>query len=283
MRASRVPAALVAAAFAIGLAHTGTTAHAQTKVDREEARKQYEQARVAFDLADYETAITHFTRAYELSLEPALIFNIAQANRLLGWCHRAVELYQQYVRVAPATEEADTARRHLESLRATCHDETPPPPAAKPAPTRAPAAATAVAPAPRTNGALRKAAWVGLATGLLVGGAAPLVYHWNQSRHAQLDIQTAALERTLPTESMDGTVRPRLQKATQDLADSIDTVDKLVLVGGMVGAAVALTSAGYLLFSSRGGAAPAPSSEVGLSVGVGVVPGATWLSLSGRY
>jgi tetratricopeptide (TPR) repeat protein len=283
MRATRAVVVLLACALAIGPRQRAAAQPAP--VDRAEARRHYEKGRVAYDLADYGAAIAHFTRAYELSLEPVLIFNIAQAHRLMGSCRKAIELYQRYLRLAPGTEEAETARPHLEALKRSCPEEPPPAraPAASPPRSAAPAAATPLAAAtaaPARHRPLRTAAWVGLGAGLLAAAAAPLLHDWNESRKARHEVEAAALARVLPSDAADPAQRTRLEASHRALGRSIDTVDTLVIVTAAAGAALALGSAGYLLFGGREAAPPAPAR---VTLDVGISPGATLVALSGRY
>jgi tetratricopeptide (TPR) repeat protein len=294
MGPARAHPALAGAVLAVSL--LAATAHAQP-ADREEARREFQRGRGAYDLAQYDQAIAHFTRAYQLSSEPVLIFNIAQANRLMGRCGKAIELYQQYVRLAPATEEAEAARAHLETLGQTCRDTAdgsqgvgaaPAAPAAKPAPAApappaavraaAPAAPPVVAPA---GGGLRYVAWGGLAGGLLVGGASPLLYHWNQSRKAKHDVEAAALNRVLASDAADPGARMRLEQSNRALERSIDTVDVLVIVTATLGAAAVLTSSAYLVFGGRPERGPGRQAAVDVRVAAG--PRAGLVVVSGRY
>jgi len=275
-------ARLALACLVMAVSLLAATARAQP-ADREEARRQFEKGRVAYELAQYEQAIDHFTRAYELSSEPVLIFNIAQANRLMGRCHKAVDLYQQYLRLAPATEEAEVARAHLQTLRQTCRDPAkpdPPSPAtvAPAASLHATASPTPPAPLP-SGGGLRKAAWVGLAAGLLVGGASPLLYHWNQSRKAKHDVEAAALARVLASDATDPVPRMQLEQSNRALGRSIDTVDVLVIVTAAAGAAAVLTSSAYLVFGGR--REPEPGRRAALDLQLAVGPGL--VAIFGRY
>jgi tetratricopeptide (TPR) repeat protein len=255
--------------------------------DRAEARREFEKGRVAYHLADYEEAIAHFTHAYQLSLEPVLIFNIAQAQRMVGRCQKAIDLYQQYLRLVPASEEADAARSHLESLRATCRVEAEEPatkaksspPAPAPAlPSRAaPVESVVVSAAPGQG--LRRAAWAGLAGGALVAAAAPLLYRWNESRKAKRDVESAALARVLPTDATDPDARTRLEQSNRALDRSIHTTGTMVIVTAGVGTAAMLTSAAYLLFARE----PASTHRAGLTPAVAIAPGLAHLGLAGAF
>jgi tetratricopeptide (TPR) repeat protein len=106
-----------------------------------QARALYDKAIAHYDLAEYETAITEFKQAYELTREPALLFNIAQAHRLHRDYEQALHFYKTYLELLPdAPNRADAQvqiRKMKEALKAA-H-----PPAAAP-----PVASPPVAPAP---------------------------------------------------------------------------------------------------------------------------------------
>jgi hypothetical protein len=57
----------------------------------------FEEGSKAFTREDYPAAIQAFTRAYEASSRPALLFNIAQAYRKSGECRHAAEFYRRFL------------------------------------------------------------------------------------------------------------------------------------------------------------------------------------------
>jgi hypothetical protein len=128
---------------------------------------------------------------------------------------------------------------------------------------------------------VRTAAWAGLAGGLLVGGASPLLYHWNQSRKIKHDIEAAALGRVLASDAADPGVRMRLEQSNRALERSIDTVDVLVIVTASVGAAAVLASSAYLVFGGR--SQSGPGRQAALDVQVAAGPRGGVVVVSGRY
>jgi hypothetical protein len=134
-----------------------------------------------------------------------------------------------------------------------------------------------------SGGGLRKAAWAGLAGGVLVGAAAPVLYHWNQSRKAKHDVEAAALERVLASDATDPDARKRLELSNRALGRSIGTVDVLVIVTATVGAAAALTSTAYLVFGGRGEANPARHAALDLDLELVVGPRVGLVVASGQY
>jgi tetratricopeptide (TPR) repeat protein len=127
-------AAIVLFALLVGRVRADEAATAQ-------ARALYDKAIAHYDLAEYETAITEFKQAYELTREPALLFNIAQSYRLHRDYEQALHFYKTYLELKPdAPNRGDATvqiRKMKEALKAA-H-----PPAAAP-----PVAAPPVAPAP---------------------------------------------------------------------------------------------------------------------------------------
>jgi tetratricopeptide (TPR) repeat protein len=65
---------------------------------------------------DYDTAITFYSKAYELVPHPVLLFNIAQAHRLAGRQDQAVKFYQSFLATNPTGAEAQIARDLLAEI-----------------------------------------------------------------------------------------------------------------------------------------------------------------------
>jgi len=103
----------------------------------EEARAYREQATAAFALGHHAEAAEAFEKAFQLSADPALLYNAAQAHRLAGNKERALLLYQSYARIYGAQERRAEVQARIDELtRAIARDK---------------AAATAPAPAPATT------------------------------------------------------------------------------------------------------------------------------------
>ncbi|HSK02097.1 MAG TPA: tetratricopeptide repeat protein [Kofleriaceae bacterium] len=100
-----------------GLLLPWTSAHAQPatsdKAKLKAARSYTEAGVTAQDVGDYDTAITFYSKAYELVPHPVLLFNIAQAHRLAGRLDQAAELYRRFLATSPTGPEAQIARELL--------------------------------------------------------------------------------------------------------------------------------------------------------------------------
>ena len=80
------------------------------------ARSEYEKGLSAYNLGNFDVAIAAFSKAYEISQAPGLLFNIAQSHRLKKDYERAIYFYQTYLRLKPdAANRADVEERIKES------------------------------------------------------------------------------------------------------------------------------------------------------------------------
>lgn len=96
-----------------------------------QSREYVEKATAAYALNRYAIAAENYEKAYELSPEPAILYNAAQAHRLAGNKQRALELYEGYGRVY-ADDKREEIAKHIEALKnAIEHDmevaSSPPP------------------------------------------------------------------------------------------------------------------------------------------------------------
>lgn len=133
----------------------------------EEARKHAAQAKVHYDLGEFEKAAEEYTEVYRLRPLPALLFNIAQSYRQAGQYEKARQFYRAYLRENPDGETSVAVRRALKEIdellaKEKKTKEAPPAgvqqppsemagrgqPGAPVAPTPPPGAAAAQAPAP---------------------------------------------------------------------------------------------------------------------------------------
>jgi tetratricopeptide (TPR) repeat protein len=118
------------------------------------AREHYQKATSYYDLGKYSEAIKEFEAAYEIKNDPALLYNLAQSNRLAGNAEQALHFYRTYLRYVPHPAnrvEIDDRIKQLEILlqQKNATQVTPPnqtippgattpPPSAEPAPMPAP-------------------------------------------------------------------------------------------------------------------------------------------------
>jgi tetratricopeptide (TPR) repeat protein len=183
---SRAVAAVIAAVVG-----TSSPVHARepepTQTDIDRARELYDNGRRLYEEGSYGGAIVAFERAYELSADNNLLYNISLAYDRLESFEQALAFLDRYRALAPADEQ-DALERRKQSLLVRLEKQredrardasapAPEPPASPPA-----VAPTGVdAPAPRRARVVPPVAWamLGVAgSGLAVGtgfGAASLV------------------------------------------------------------------------------------------------------------
>lgn len=87
-----------------------------------QAKQLYENGVLLYDEGEYEKSITAWRRAYELSQEPLLLYNIANALERLGRIREAIDTLNEYRIYAPA-EERDTLERRLSALERRLAEE----------------------------------------------------------------------------------------------------------------------------------------------------------------
>jgi len=132
--ARRIACALVALAT---VAAGAGPARAQD--GEQEARARFEEGLRHYNVGEYVPAIEHFKRAYVLSPQPLLLFDIAQAYRLSGQCSEAVRYYRRYVEAEPQGRDRAAADRWLGELSPCPERAATPTEAARTAPSSRPA------------------------------------------------------------------------------------------------------------------------------------------------
>lgn len=78
------------------------------------ARELYKAAEQAMDEGRYTAAVADYTKAYELSSQPALLFKIASAHHKAGSCDVALDYYGRYLREgAPEPKFVELTRQRI--------------------------------------------------------------------------------------------------------------------------------------------------------------------------
>lgn len=196
VRTSRLLPLLLVAVLRSALAHADP--HADAKV-------HFDKGTMLYDLGKYGDAAKEFEEAFKNVPDPALLFNIAQAERLAGDLEPAVRAYRGYLRRFPDAPNRPAIENYIATLQKQIDEKakvvapprepvTPPTTASA---TSAPAAATGVTtPAPPTRTPVYKKWWLwtgvavvaaGVSVGLGVGlsprpvdvpaGATTLTFH----------------------------------------------------------------------------------------------------------
>ena len=100
-----------------------------------EAERFYNEGQRAYEAQRYDDALTSWEKSYALSKLPALLFNIAQAQRLRakpGDCTNASANYKQFVASSPKKSEQRTMAEEFVVELAPCVDAESRPAAAPP-------------------------------------------------------------------------------------------------------------------------------------------------------
>lgn len=94
------------------------------KDDQRVARELFQKGITAYNLGDYDKSVAELKRAYELSNQPQLLFNIAQALRAKRDHAAALVFYRNYLRLVPnAPNRADAESLALEMQQRAAEDD----------------------------------------------------------------------------------------------------------------------------------------------------------------
>lgn len=95
-----------------------------TEVD-ESLRELYQEAKSAYARGEYENSLRLFAEVHRKTGHPALLFNMAQAERLSGpgHCLEASRLYKSYLKEEDPVPNEDEVRERLEELRPCVEEE----------------------------------------------------------------------------------------------------------------------------------------------------------------
>ena len=163
---------------------------------RDVAREEFKTGARYFEIADYPRALEHFKAAYVTFEDPAILFNIAQCERLLGHKQEALRAYRIYLQKKPDSPNRAEIENIIGTLQEAIEKDekastmppvgvegskpreeapAPPPPAPAPAPAVTPAPQAVVAttppPPPPPRKPIYKQWWLWAAAGGVVAVA----------------------------------------------------------------------------------------------------------------
>jgi tetratricopeptide (TPR) repeat protein len=157
---------------------------------RDTAREEFKLGARYFEIADYPSALAHFKAAYLAFEDPAILFNIAQCERLLNHKQEALRQYRVYLQKKPDAPNRADIENIIQTLQEAINKDqraatmppvgveeankppeqgAPPPEATKP-PTTPPAAVVETSPPPpeRPHTPIYKKWWLWAAAGAAV-------------------------------------------------------------------------------------------------------------------
>ncbi|MBN1611847.1 MAG: hypothetical protein JW940_34770 [Polyangiaceae bacterium] len=102
-------------------AEPATSDHAQPgPQEDQEATRAFLSGKDDFESGRFAEAKEQFQRAYLLTKDPALLYNLGQSYRKMGRCAEAQQAYQQFLQAAPSSPLAQRAQKHLVALQSSC-------------------------------------------------------------------------------------------------------------------------------------------------------------------
>jgi tetratricopeptide (TPR) repeat protein len=225
------------------------TASAQPKPapDYEAAKQHYLQAREALTRSDHEGAVQHYLAAYDITKDPALFRQIAQAYEGAGKRDSAAIYYRRFLTEQPGAADAAELKQRIEQLEGPGPAPTPEPvvapPPSLPAPAEPPPLLSSDS-APAPSFVDEPARWQRTAAWVSVGVAAVFL-----TTGGVLATSAASREEDLRRliDARDPTGRPLefMGLVKEDYEDKLsegDSLDKLALYS-FLAAGVAVTAA----------------------------------------
>src|SRR5947207_1312620 len=85
--------------------------------DVSEARDHYRRGTKAFELGSYEEAIKEYAAAYRLRDDPALLYNLGQANRLGNHPTEALRFFRLFLIKVPDTQSRSEVEAKIAELQ----------------------------------------------------------------------------------------------------------------------------------------------------------------------
>lgn len=248
------------------------------------AREAFWKGKAHYDAGELSEAIDQFKRAYDLTGDPDLLYDIAQSHRKAGECSLALDNYRAFLRLSPQSSLAARAERQLAALQVTCETQVggaPPAdyveqPIVEPTPAVVPATATAPNQAPPAadphsfsvseersrGGALQAGALIALAGAAITGGLALGLEIWNENRHDEWRARDHNLEKGNAAGETDATWAVR-QSANDEFGRSIERVDRTATYLSIGAGALLATSAVLYLWWPTMAPVTAPTGEHG--------------------
>ena len=249
--------------------------------ENQEATRAFLSGKDYFESERFAEAQEQFQKAYVLTNDPALLYNLGQTYRKMGRCPEARQAYEQFLRAAPSSPLTERAQRHLVALRSSCaaaagsartadasatatgvFGPTEPSVSAEPAAPSAPtvsrvppASGRTSLPAQDTNSehgrppALytkgerewRWLPWATMVSGLVAAGTAIGLEIYNQPRASRRDAEDRDLQEGPADGETDDAWLAR-QEANDRLSRSIDAVNIGAITTGIAGAALIAAS-----------------------------------------
>jgi tetratricopeptide (TPR) repeat protein len=115
-----------------------------TQAQKDEVKLHYQRATRAYDLQKYQEAIDEYQKAYEISGDPPMLYNIAQAYRLADQPSEAARYYRRFLQRMPNARNREDVERKiadqekLADQRRKVEPVVPPPPPTTTPPTKPP-------------------------------------------------------------------------------------------------------------------------------------------------
>jgi hypothetical protein len=253
---------LSAALYAAALGVAAPAMAQGTAASDDLARRHFESGVAYLEESDLENAMKAFQKAYDLSLRPTILLNIATVQERRGDLAAAIKALDGYLSAEPHGEHAATTRLRIQNLQKRLDAQEadaspapappPPPPATANPPTAPPAPIPAAPPPPApVHVAADESAPIAVYALLGLGGAATLTAIVTgvlaNGEHARAERECS----------------PHCTRSEISTGKTLALVSTIATGAAIVSGGLGLT----LLFTSSSSGAAAPRTEVRVGVG----------------
>jgi tetratricopeptide (TPR) repeat protein len=261
----------LASLFVVSIAHGQVDSGKLPEANGEEsseASKAFWSGKEFYESGQFSRAQEQFQRAYLLTKDPDLLYDIGQTYRKVGQCALALRSYQDFLRQAPESPLGPQAAKQVSELQTSCpqaHQETTVEVQSDQRHSESPARFALVSehsPAkPQLSPGLvrdqagfakqlRAWTYVTLAAGIAAGGTAAVLEIWNDRRYGDWSDRNRNLAQGVASIETPSEWLTR-QQSNDQLGISIQRVDREVLFISLGAGALLTTSAVLFLATSK--------------------------------
>jgi hypothetical protein len=284
--ALRAPILALAALFVL---LSGVPAHADAQPpDYAAAKRHFLSGKQRFDRHEYAEAAREFQAAYEITKDPVVLFNVAEALEKAGAVDEAVRAYEGYLAGIPQAQDREAVERKITDLKARKAPPPPPPAPSNPVPNPPPLSGAAENPVPPAGAGgeeapasrLRVLAWVGVGLTAALAVTAGMLALAAQSREDDISRLQHFVD-PMTGQPLDFNTGDTAQRY-RDLQDEGSTYSDLAIGFALASGAAAIGTAVLFIVDAQ-----APSSRAQapsrLSFGAAALPGGAHVSLGWRF
>lgn len=96
----------------------------RSREQKQQGREYFERGSAYYQVSEYEKAIAEFQKSYDLTDDPALLYNIGRCHEEMGNAEQAVGYYSRYLAKSPNASDASEVRDRIDRIEKTEREKT---------------------------------------------------------------------------------------------------------------------------------------------------------------